>query len=169
MSNLDLNEGFKFWRDEVTSLEQPERQVVYTPVIALVGIYTAAVQHKEQLNSYSWRQAVLHSDEALEGLRLSISSLHNDRIDDTFELPIEFHKPDEGAALQYVCSHASLIDGIPEETSMVAENEWFLAQNLGYAEHDYSVTFNPLRLSAGGIESIRNNYPQTSRLIGEYL
>jgi hypothetical protein len=167
MAQPSTNEGFGLWKKEVDSLEYPEKQVIYIPIIALAGIYTACVKQPELLNSYNWRRTVLQSEDALAGLRASLSSMHRDSVDDTFELPVEDMKPEDGSALQFVCSHASLIDGMPAGTVTVPENEWFLAQNLGYAEHDYGVTFHPLRLSAGGVQALRNNYPQTSAFVME--
>jgi hypothetical protein len=169
MARPDVHEGFRLWRDEVEALERPEKEVVYIPIIALTGIYTVCTQKEELLNSYHWRRTVLESADALTGLRTSLSSIHRDSVDDTFELPIEHVKPDEGAALQFVASYASLMDGLPEGVNSVAYNEWFLAQNLGYAEHDYGVTFYPLRLSVGGIEAIKNNYPLTSQFVSEAI
>jgi hypothetical protein len=169
MARPDVHEGFWLWRDEVEALERPEKETVYIPIIALTGIYTVCTQKEELLNSYHWRRTVLDSADALTGLRASLSSMHRDSVDDTHELPIEHVTPDEGAALQFVASYASLMDGLPEGTTSIPENEWFLAQNLGYAEHDYAVTFYPLRLIIGGLQAIKNNYPLTSQFVNEAI
>ncbi len=168
MNTFRLEQGFKFWRDEVDGLERPEKMTPYIPAIALVGIYTAAIKDPELLNSYNWRQAVLQNDDAIKGMFKSVSSLHNDRIYEEFEMPVDLLKPeeDERVALQHVCAYASLMDGLPQGVTHVPDKEMFLAETLGHAEHDYGVTFHPLRLAAGGLETIRNNYPRTFELVG---
>lgn len=162
-------DGYKLWREEVEALERPEKEVVYIPIIALAGVYIAGTTNPGLLNSYSWRRSVLDNEDALAGLRASLQSYHRDSVDDTFDIPVESTVPDEDAALQYVCFHRSLIDGMPEDTTTVAENEWFLASTLGYAEHDYSLTFYPLRMAAGGLEALRNNYPRTEAFVSANL
>lgn len=166
MPELDIEKGFKFWRDEVEGLEKPEKMVPYIPAIALVGIYTVCVEDPKLRNSYNWRHAVLRSEDAMSGMRASLDFTQKDEIDDTYKVPIDLMKPDEGAALQHVCAYVSLKDGLPHGITQVPANEMFLARTLGYAEHDYGVTFSPLRLSVDGIDALRNNYPLTAQLIG---
>lgn len=161
--------GYRLWRDEVESLARPEKDVPYIPIIALAGIYIAHTPDIDSLNSYSWRRSVLSSQDALSGIRESLTSFHRDEIDIDFEIPIHYIKPEEGAALQHVCAYASLIDGLPEGVTTVAGNELFLAQTLGFAEHDYGVTFYPLRMAAGGLQALRNNYPITEAYVTECL
>ena len=172
MANIarsSVADGYRGWREEVESLERPEKEVVYTPIIALAGVYIASTIDPDLLNSYSWRQSVLENKDALAGLRASLQSYHRDRLDDTFDISVESTVPEEGAALQYVCFHRSLINGMPEHTTVVAENEWFLASTLGYAEHDYALTFYPLRMAPGGLEALRNNYPRTEVFVSANL
>lgn len=169
MPELDLDKGFKFWRDEVEGLEKPEMMVPYIPAIALVGIYTICVKNPNLLNSYNWRHAVLRSEDAISGMRASLDFTQKDEIDDTYKVPVDLIKPDEGAALQHLCAYASLEDGLPDGITQIPENELFLARTLGYAEHDYGVTLGPLRLSTGGIDALRNNYPLTAKLLGDNL
>lgn len=167
MARPSIDEGFRFWRNEVETFDNPEKVVPYIPVIALVGVYVTFAASPDALTSYSWRQAVLNSDDAMQGFRQSLSSFIQDRADDMFELPIEFHEPEEHAAKQFICAHQSLMDGLPDESKTIPENEWFLAQTLGFARHDHGVMLDPLRLIEGGDYAFRSNYPLTADFVSE--
>lgn len=168
MAHLELAEGFEFWKNEVQELERPEAFDPYIPLVALVGMYAVSGVQKEDRTAYNWRQSVLTNKDAITGLRLSLPSTFVDSLDDRYETPLERFALPENPGLQFRCAHTALMDGLPTSATTVPENEWFLAQHLGQAEHDYVIAFKPLRLSEGGESTIRAHYPRTARLIGRY-
>lgn len=166
MSHLSLEEGFEFWRNEVLGLERPEKEVPYIPIIALAGVYIACGGDSvEDLTSYRWRRAVLASQPALDGLRRSLTSSFKDTLDDDYDIPLAHLAIEPDAAMQYQFAHTSLLDGMPDGQETIKENELFLAQTLGYAAHDHSVAFDPLRLYDQGPVGLRNFYPRTAALV----
>lgn len=167
MARPTLAEGFEFWNEEVMLLERPEQPVPYIPVIALVGLYTALHLKPAEQTSYHWRQAVLQNEYAVSGFRQSLQSFFKDSIDDTFLIPIAHLAASNGEASQYRFAYKSLCDGLPSDQLEIPENERFLAQQLGYAAHDHSAAFNPLRLYDQGPVSLRNHYPATAEFLAE--
>lgn len=164
MTQPDLEQGFKFWREEVAQLERPEKDVPYIPVLALAGIYIAT-RHNEALTSYAWRKAVLRNDCAVSTLRDSLNSFHKDELDYDFEIPLENLDIEPGAAMQYQFAHLSMMNGLPQGNRSISERELFLARTLGYAAHDHGLTFEPLQLTDQGKFALRNFYPKTAEMI----
>lgn len=166
MPHLSVAEGFEFWRDEVAGLERPEKEVPYIPIIALAGVYIACVgDASTELTSYKWRRAVLASSSALDGLRQSLTSMFKDNLDDDFDIPIANLDLEQGAAMQHQFAHHSMLNGMPEDEQTIRANELFLAETLGFAAHDHSVAFDPLRLCDQGPVGLRNFYPRTAELV----
>lgn len=166
MAQFTTAEGFRFWREEVQMLEKPEKDVPYIPMVALVGLYVAA-KDRSELTSYDWRQTVLRNQDAVDGLRYSLHTHFRYDLEETYEFPIYYVRAEPDSSLQSKSTYASLIDGLPVGVASVRENEWFLARNLGLADHDDAVYLNPLRLAAGGMQTVANNYPRTAELLGE--
>lgn len=167
MAQPTTAEGFKFWHDEVISLERPEKEVPYIPVIGLTAVYVSFNEKVETLTSYHWRQAVLQNDDARSGFRRSLQSFFKDRVDEDYDVPTDLLTPSDHAALQLQCAYESLMDGIPEGTDTVPENESFLAEQLGFARHDHGLMLDPLRLIEGGITALNNHYPRTAEFVGQ--
>ena len=167
MTRPTLEEGYGFWREEVQMLDRPEKETPYIPVIALVGVYAVIATDPENLTSFAWRHSVLDSPNALAGIRLSLQSFHRDRIDDTFEIPLDYLKPDDSVmGGQRRHAFTSLLHGMPESVTALPENEVFLAEMLGYAQYDHGVQFYPhLGLTDQGEYAIQNMYPQTAEYI----
>jgi hypothetical protein len=168
MSRPSVEGGFKFWREEVEGDQLFDKQVPYIPVIALVGVYAAFNTDRTRLNSYQWRQTVLHSPNALDGLRQSLSSFFRDELDDEYEVSIIEQAPEPQASNQHHHAYDSLINGLPGHVTVVPLNELFLAQTLGFARHDYAVGFNPLRLYDQGPLAFKNHYPKTASFVDEH-
>lgn len=170
MVQSSIEAGFKLWRNEVETTGPFEVVATYIPVIALVGIYTAAFSHDPvRLTSYHWRNAVLADENAVEGFRRSLSNQFSDELDDLWSCSIVEEAPDDGAAAQYRHAYASLLDGLPTGTEDVSSNELFLARSLGYACHDQVANLEPLRLIEQGKVALRNLYPQTAEFLGEAI
>jgi hypothetical protein len=169
VSGVSLEEGYGVWRDEAYAKYQGvfSYPVPYIPVVGLVAVYTTFEHRAERLTSYAWRQSVLASETALEGLRASLSTMFRDQLDDTFEVPFREYEPEPGAAGQHLHAHASITDGAPFVMLTMPGREYHLARDLGYASHDYTLTFAPLRLTGDGRGAMANHYPITTEFLEE--
>ncbi|MDB5170283.1 MAG: hypothetical protein JWN82_679 [Candidatus Saccharibacteria bacterium] len=169
MGRPNLEEGFKFWRDEVAELERPEKDIPYIPVIALAGIYVALNRDPQKLTSYDWRRTVLTNDDAMAGFRQSLIDFFRDRVDDDFMISIDHNDPGHNTSMQSRNKYDSVIDGLPDSVIALPENETFLAESLGLARHDDAIELNPLRLSVQGMYAFASHYPRTAEFVGEQV
>lgn len=162
--------GFAFWRKEVASLQCPEKRGAdYIPVIALVGVYATFCANVDHLTSYHWRRAVLESADAREGLQRSLSEVVREELDETSLIPIGDYVPSGGMSAQHHFAYHAIMDGMPPGAMAIPENELFLARQLGYAQHDYAVALQPLRLHDLGPSAFYNHYPETAEYVRMHI
>jgi hypothetical protein len=158
--------GFAFWREEVASLQCAKKwEADYIPVVALVGVYATLCANVDYLTSYHWRRAVLENVDARAGLRQSLSEVVRDELDKTSLMPVGDYTPHSGASVQHHFVHHAIMDGLPRDVVTIPENELFLARQLGYAQHDYAVALQPLRLHDLGPGAFYSHYPETAEYV----
>jgi len=167
MSRPSLETGFEFWRDEVGEPDFfKQADTPYIPAIALVGLYVALYPGAEPKTSYGWRQAILQSPAAKEGLRNGLVNLHSDHIDKEYVIPLRYLVTDNFSSNQAGQAHQSLLHGLPKNIVEIKANELFLATALGFARHDEGVGFNPdLHLTPQGQYAVKSYYPKTAKFI----
>ena len=170
MSSPSLEDGYKFWHDEVTADAKPEKFVPYIAVIALVGVYTTFVTEPTRLTSFDWRRSVLANDDARTGFCKSLDSSMRYRMDEDqdYETSLDYLKPEEEAHAHNWLVYDSIVDGVPDGTETVVGYEEFLAETLGHAVHDQNIFLRPLVLIDGGWVALRNHYPQTADFLQEH-
>ena len=170
MARPTLAEGYSKWRGETEELyEYRSPSSPFVPVLGLVGVYVSLIGTEEKLTSYHWRGSVLANVDAFEGLKRSLDRITyvRGRLDATAPMAVSRELTSEYNSQQGRRAHESLIDGLPEELHAVAQNEAFLAETLGYAAHDFAVSFEPLRLSQDGEAAFTVIYPKTARFVAE--
>lgn len=164
-----LEEGYKYWADEAESTSEQVVSVPYIPLVGLLAVYNSFETNPERHTSFAWRQSVIESVAAMDGLRTSLKNIFPKvvELDIDCKLDIEYYYPEHGKYVSWQRCRIieSVRDGLPEEATTITAKEEFLAKNLGLLVHDEGFSLENWGLINNGIKILTSRYPKTQEML----